>query len=80
MNLILRGSLKCEEAVGIELRKFEAKKGDFAKILQKLREGAGFRPTTPAPPYWINLEKLHDQEEKRQADPLRIKLILVAPH
>ena len=44
VNLTLRGKLKSEGAGGIELPKFQVKKGDFATILQKLGAKA------PSPP------------------------------
>ena len=46
VNLKVRGLTGTWGPVGIEMPKFEAKKGDFAKIWQKLG-GGGYSPSPP---------------------------------
>ena len=48
VNLKVRGLTGTWGAVGIEMSKFEAKKGDFAKLWNKL--GGYSPPAPPAPP------------------------------
>ena len=63
-----RSEFESAGAVGIEMLKFEAKKGDFAKIWQKL--GGGYSP--PAPRLrrpWIKCEyKINNGKEVNNMD------------
>ena len=53
VNLKVLGLTGTWGGVGIEMPKFEAKKGDFAKIWRKLGGGGAAAPCPPAPPSMV---------------------------